>query len=133
MDITLKKKINILVHLAGVDGHFDDSERAFIYNICLRHGVDLDLIGYLIADPEPIEDIGNLPHETAMDYLTESILLMMVDGKVLPTEVKFCLDIGERLGFERNDVDKIIQETRTDLSISYDDLGKRIKKLKYPN
>ena len=108
MDIILKKKINILIHLAGVDGHFAESERAFIYNICLRHGVDLDLIGYLIADPEPIEDLNHLSHETSIDYLSESLLLKMVDGKVLPTEIQFCLDIGERLGFDRVAIDELI-------------------------
>lgn len=131
MDVILKKKINMLIHLAGVDGHFDESERAFIYNICLRHGVDLDLIGYLIAEPEPIEDIDKLPHDTAVDYLTESILLMMVDGKVLPTEVKFCIDIGERLGFKREAVSELIESTRGDLGISYDELESLIKKLDY--
>jgi tellurite resistance protein len=131
MDVILKKKINMLIHLAGVDGHFDESERAFIYNICLRHGVDLDLIGYLIAEPEPIEDIDKLPHETAVDYLTESILLMMVDGKVLPTEVKFCIDIGVRLGFKREDVSELIESTRGDLGISYDELESLIKKLDF--
>ena len=131
MDLILKKKINMLIHLAGVDGHFDESERAFIYNICLRHGVDLDLIGYLIAEPEPIEDIDNLPHETAVDYLTESILLMMVDGKVLPTEVKFCIDIGERIGFKREAVEELIEKTRDNLGISYEELEKLINKMDY--
>ena len=131
MDLILKKKINILIHLAGVDGHFDESERAFIYNICLRHGVDLDLIGYLIAEPEPIEELENLPYETSIDYLTESILLMMVDGKVLPTEIKFCLDIGERLGFKREAIAELIEETQCDLQISYGELEERIKKLEF--
>ncbi len=133
MDAVLRKKINILIHLAGADGHFDDSERAFIYNICLRHGVDLDTIGDLIADPEPIGSLGALSHATAVDYLTESILLMLVDGKVLPSEVLFCQDMGLRLGFPKVAVDNLIDEIKEDFDISYDELHQLVADLPHPS
>ena len=133
MDAVLRKKINILIHLAGADGHFDDSERAFIYNICLRHGVDLDTIGDLIAEPEPIGSLGALSHTTAVDYLTESILLMLVDGKVLPSEVLFCQDMGLRLGFQKAAVDQLIEEIKEDFGIKYDELHKLVLALPHPN
>ena len=131
MNAILKSKLNILIHLAAVDGDFDPSERAFIYNICLRHGVDLDLIGYLIDDPEPIGDLDSISYDTSKDYLIEAILLMLVDGKVLPSEVLFCLDMGERLGFKRQSVEKLIEKIQDDLSISYENLEKLVSKLEY--
>jgi len=133
MDAVLRKKINILIHLAGADGHFDDSERAFIYNICLRHGVDLDTIGDLIAEPEPVGSLGALSHETAIDYLTESILLMLVDGKVLPSEILFCQDMGIRLGFPKSAVDELIHDIKEDFHITYDELHKHVHLLPHPN
>ena len=133
MDAVLRKKINILIHLASADGHFDDSERAFIYNICLRHKVDLDTIGDLIADPEPIGSLGALPHHTAVDYFTESILLMLVDGKVLPSEILFCQDMGIRLGFPKSAVDELIHDIKDDFHISYDDLHKHVDALPHPS
>ncbi len=133
MDAVLRKKINILIHLAGADGHFDDSERAFIYNICLRHGVDLDIIGDLIAKPEPVGSLGALSHTTAVDYLTESILLMLVDGKVLPSEILFCQDMGIRLGFSKSAVDVLIDEIKEDFHITYDELHKHVFELPHPN
>ena len=133
MDAVLRKKINILIHLASADGHFDDSERAFIYNISLRHGVDLDSIGDMIEDPEPIGSLGALSHATAVDYLTESILLMLVDGKVLPSEILFCQDMGIRLGFPKLAVDELIEDIKEDLHISYDDLYASVLALPHPN
>ncbi|MCB0503907.1 MAG: TerB family tellurite resistance protein [Cyclobacteriaceae bacterium] len=133
MDAVLRKKINILIHLAGADGHFDDSERAFIYNICLRHGVDLETIGDLIANPEPIGSLGALSHASAVDYLTESILLMLVDGKVLPSEILFCQEMGIHLGFPKLAVDELIEEIREDLHISYDDLHMLVEALPHPS
>lgn len=133
MDAVLRKKINILIHLAGADGHFDDSERAFIYNICLRHGVDLDTIGDLIADPESIGSLGALSHATSVDYLTESILLMLVDGKVLPAEILFCQDMGIRLGFSKSGVDELIEEIKEDFGIKYEELHKHVLSLPHPN
>ncbi len=133
MDAVLRKKINILIHLAGADGHFDDSERAFIYNICLRHGVDLDTIGDLIAEPESIGSLGALSHATAVDYLTESILLMLVDGKVLPGEILFCQDMGIRLGFPKSAVDELIEGIKEDFYIKYDELHEHVLALPHPN
>ena len=133
MDAVLRKKLNILIHLAGADGHFDDSERAFIYNICLRHGVDLDSIGDLIAEPESIGSLGALSHVTAVDYLTESILLMLVDGKVLPSEILFCQDMGLRLGFHKAAVDQLIHEIKDDFGIKYDDLHEHVFALPHPS
>jgi len=131
MNSTLRNKLNILIQLAGVDEHFDPSERAFIYNICIRHGIQLDLIGDLIAAQEPVGDLKNISYETATDYLTDSILLMMVDGKVLPSEVLFCLDVGERLGFDKTSVADLINDIGYEKSISYDKLKTRIYQLKY--
>ena len=133
MDAVLRKKINILIYLAGADGHFDDSERAFIYNICLRHGVDLDTIGDLIAEPESVGSLGALSHDTAVDYLTESILLMLVDGKVLPGEILFCQDMGIRLGFPKSAVDELIHEIKEDLYIKYDELHEHVFALPHPS
>lgn len=133
MDDTLKQKINILIHLACIDGDFDIKEKAFIYNLCLRHGVDLDLIGDMIESPEPIVTLSNLNMEKRVDYLTECMLLMLVDGKVLPKEVNFCLEIGENLGFERPSIEGIINETRDHLNISYESLKERIVKSTHSN
>lgn len=133
MDAVLRKKINILIHLAGADGHFDDSERAFIYNICLRHGVDLDTIGDLIAEPESIGSLGALSYATTVDYLTESILLMLVDGKVLPSEILFCQDMGLRLGFQKSTVDRLIDEIKEDFEIKYEELHAHVFALPHPN
>ena len=131
MDPILRNKLNILIHLAGVDGHFDRSERAFIYNICLRHNIELDRIGDLIEEPEPIMDLDHISYETAIDYLTDSILLMLVDGKVLPSEVLFCLDMGERLGFNRESVDALIKGIQEESSTSYGEMKKLIQKLEH--
>ncbi len=133
MDAVLRKKINILIHLAGADGHFDDTERAFIYNICLRHGVDLDTIGDLIAEPESIGSLGALSYDTAVDYLTESILLMLVDGKVLPSEILFCQDMSLRLGFPKSAVDRLIDEIKEDFGIKYEELHEHVLALPHPN
>ena len=38
----------------------------------------------------------------------------------------FCLDIGERLGFKREAVSELIEKSRGNLEISYEDLEKHI-------
>lgn len=118
MEDTLKKKINLLIHLANADGHFDIKERAFIYNVCLRHGVEVDTIGDLIEHPEELNIHANLPEEVRIDYLTDCLLLILVDGKLLPKEINFCYTIGVQLGFSELVLEKMVTLIRTEPAIT---------------
>lgn len=110
MDSHLLDHINILIHLAKVDGDFDIKEKALIYNVCLRKGIPLDDIGDLIDAPKPLPQFLQLDDATACEYMMDCLLVMMVDGKILPTEVRYCLEIGKKLGFDRVEIKSLIEK-----------------------
>lgn len=109
MEEVLRKKINLLIQLALIDGDLDIRERSFIYNVCLRNGIDLDTIGDMIEQPQPIADLQDLPLQTRIDYITDCLLLVMVDGKVLLKETSMISGISEMLRFNKDAINDIIQ------------------------
>lgn len=129
MNPILRKKLQILVFLALADKDFADQEREFIENICTRNELDLEIIDELINDPEPIGSLGALSYNKSVEYLTDSILLMVVDGKVLSGEVLFCQDIAIRLGFSKRATDDLIGMVSDSKSISRDRLEKQVLEL----
>lgn len=106
----LKVKISILSQLANADGVFDIRELAFIYNVCLRNNIGVDAVADIISQPEPVISLSGLTADEQAQYLTDVLLLMMIDGKVLPGEIQFSVDIGERLGYDPAAVRSFIGE-----------------------
>lgn len=126
MDAVLNKKLNILIRLAAVDGEFVPKEKAFIKAICERHGVNSSLVDEIIEGPDPIGSLGALSYQTTVDYLTESIMLMLVDGKVLNSEILFCEDIGLRLGFTKKSIDDLVEQIQENLDITIEQVRRLI-------
>jgi uncharacterized tellurite resistance protein B-like protein len=109
MNPVLKKKISILIHLAGIDGDFAKVEKSFIKDICDRNEVSNHEFEELLLDPEPIGSLGALSYAKVVEYMSDSLSLMIVDGKIRQSEVILCEDIGLRLGFQKNSIDQVIE------------------------
>ncbi len=129
MNPILRKKLQILVFLALADKEFADQEREFIEKICTRNELDPQIIDELINDPEPIGSLGALSYSKSVEYLTDSIMLMVVDGKVLPGEILFCQDIAIRLGFSKMATDDLIGIVSDSKSISREQLERQVFEL----
>ena len=114
----IKAKISILSQLANIDGEFDVRELAFLYNVCIRNDVQLDTIGDIISQPEPVISLEDLTREDQLNYLTDMLMLMTIDGKVLPAEVDFCIEIAERLNFDADAVALFIEELKSHSHVS---------------
>jgi len=117
MNPILKKKLSILIRLAGSDGDFDKTERSYILEICDRNDVSHQECEKLIDNPEPIGSLGALSYSKAVEYMSDCFSLMLIDGKIMASEIILCEDVGLRLGFSKYDVDKVIAELSEDINI----------------
>ena len=129
MNPVLRKKLNILVSLAMADKDFAPQERDFITNICERNQLEPRVIDELMAHPDPIEGLGALSYEKSVEYMVDSIQLMLVDGQILPGEVIFCQDIAIRLGFSKLATDELIRQVSRTKTISRTLLEKNVREL----
>jgi uncharacterized tellurite resistance protein B-like protein len=111
MDIVTKKKLNILIQLAEADKHFAKSEREMILKIALDRKFPEDEVNQLIRNPEPIDTLGALSNDQKFDYLLDCIDLIFADQKVFESEVIFTKSIAIKLGFKKNVVDYLVENS----------------------
>ena len=129
MNILNRKKIDILIHLAEADGDYHPIEKSFILKVAERHGISESEVEEIKEAHEPIGSLGALSYNTSIDYLTDVLLLLPVDGKILPSEIVFCQDIALRLGFRKSGVDKLIKYIEDTDNVNPDDLSHWIRKM----
>jgi hypothetical protein len=111
MDIVTKKKLNILIQLAEADKHFAKSEREMIFKIAKDRQFSEDVVNSLIRNPEPIDTLGALSVDQKFDYLVSCIDLIFVDQKIFESELIFSRGIAIKLGFKKNVVDYLIENS----------------------
>ena len=111
MDIVTKKKLNILIQLAEADKHFAKSEREMILRIAQDRKFPEEDVNQLIRNPEPIDSLGALSNDQKFDYLMDCIELIFADQKVFESEVIFTKSIAIKLGFKKNVVDFLVENS----------------------
>ncbi len=129
MNPILRKKLEILVYLALSDKEFADKERDFINNICDRNHIDPSVVEEILEEPMDIGSLGALSYDKSVEYLTDCLMLMLVDGKVLPGEILFCEDIAIRLGFPKKSTDELISHVSRQKGISRKRVVEQIQEL----
>jgi uncharacterized tellurite resistance protein B-like protein len=111
MDIVTKKKLNILIQLAEADKHFAKAEREMIMKIAQDRKFPEEDVNQLIRNPEPIDTLGALSNDQKFDYLMNCIELIFADQKVFESEVIFTKSIAIKLGFKKNVVEFLVENS----------------------
>jgi len=110
----------MLIDLATIDDDFDSKERYMIYMIGKANGVSKEEVDDLIENPHPLGNIETLSFDQKFEYLYNIIQLMKIDHEVFLTEIHYCEEIAERLGFDRKVVGQLSKNIYADPSISTD-------------
>ena len=116
----IKKQLNMLIQLATIDGFLATKERKLIEHIAKVNNVEEEEINELLNQSEPIADLQNLSEEERFEYLYMVIQLMKIDGQVFKSEIVFCEDIAERLGYKKKVVAELSKNIYSDPSITAD-------------
>jgi len=110
MDIVTRKQLNVLIQLAEADKHFSSLEREKIFELAKKRNFPFEGVKELIKNPEPIESLGALSNDQKFEYLYSCIDLMLVDKRIFESEIKFCISVAIKLGFNKNVVDFLQRE-----------------------
>jgi uncharacterized tellurite resistance protein B-like protein len=103
MDKLLFKKVNLLVHLANVDGKFHQSERDFLKSILVENGLGEKYLEEHTSVAVNFENFSNLPGKS--ELLFWSLKLIHADGVLHADELAFAKTIAMQLGFEAKVID----------------------------
>lgn len=126
-----KKQLNILIQLATIDSDLAGKELKLIETIANASGLSDEDIKELIRKPEPIGDLNTLTDEERFEYLYLVIQLMKVDGQVFKSEINFCEDIAEKLGYKKGVVAELSKNIYSDPTITADRVMLKQKAVKY--
>ena len=127
----IKRQLNILIQLATADGSLANKERKLIEHIAKVNNFDEAEIKELLNQPAPIPDLQHLSEDERFEYLYMVIQLMKIDGQVFKSEIVFCEDIAEKLGYKKKVVAELSKNIYSDPSITADRDMLRDKASKY--
>lgn len=120
MTFDKKTELNVLINLAASDKNVSDKESKLIHAIGKANGISADEIKEMLQNPKPINNLSVLTNDEKFEHLYYLIQLMKMDGQVFRSEVVFCEQIAEKLGYKKAVVGEISQHVYSDPSITSD-------------
>ncbi|WP_421763760.1 TerB family tellurite resistance protein [Ekhidna sp.] len=131
--MSIKAKLSVLVQLANIDGDFAGEERDLIYMIGKANGVSAEEINNMVENPEPLPPISTMSEDDKFEYLFHLVQLMKIDSQVYLSEIKFCEELAEKLGFKRNVISQLSARIYSDPAIASDVASLKREVKKYRN
>jgi uncharacterized membrane protein YebE (DUF533 family) len=120
MTFDKKSELNILVNLAASDNKVEDKEAKLIHAIAKANGINKEDVDAMIRNPQPIADASGMTQEEKFAHLYYLIQLMKMDGQVFRSEIVFCEQVAEKLGFKKGVVAELSAHIYSDPSITSD-------------
>jgi uncharacterized membrane protein YebE (DUF533 family) len=115
-----KAELNVLINLAASDKSVAERESKLIHMIGKANGIPTEEITKMLQNPMPISNVDSLTSDQKFEHLYYLIQLMKMDGQVFRSEVVFCEQIAERLGYKKGVVGELSQHVYSDPSITAD-------------
>jgi uncharacterized membrane protein YebE (DUF533 family) len=131
MEFNRKAELNVLINLAASDGKIEDREAKLIHTIGKANGLSPEEIDQMIKKPAPIADLATMTNDEKFEHLYYLIQLMRMDGQVFRSEISFCEQMAEKLGYKRSVVMELAAHIYSDPSITADRDMLRKKAEKY--
>ncbi len=116
----LHKELSLMIQLAISDNELAEREEKLIYSLGKLNGVSEEEIKHLIKNPEPIGPVEALSNDEKFQYLYMVIQMMKVDGQIFKSEIEFCRNLAEKLGFKKGVVGELSSKIYSDPSITAD-------------
>ncbi|MEQ8907083.1 TerB family tellurite resistance protein [Ekhidna sp.] len=123
MENNIKNHLKALIQLSIIDRDFGQPEKSYVYTIGKANRVaekEIDeLVGEVLNTKENSEvNFDGLLSEERFDYLYDVIQLMKIDGEVFLTEIRYCEEVAEKLGYDKKVVKKMSSRIYGDPSIT---------------
>ncbi len=131
--MSIRSQLSTLIQLAKIDGEFAGEEKLLIMMIGKANGVKEEEIMELVKNPEPLPSLSTLTEEDRFEYLYNIVQLMKIDSQVYLSEIKYCEELAEKLGFKRSVISALSAKIFSDPSITSNREALKIAIKKYMN
>lgn len=105
----VKSHLVNLAALAKADGHIDEREMSFIVAVGRKSGMRAGEVRSLIGSASTTDMVLPDNDSERFDQIFDLVDMMLADGVVDDTEMRFCTDMAQRLGFNHNIVASLVR------------------------
>jgi uncharacterized tellurite resistance protein B-like protein len=116
----IKEQLNVLINLAASDSKVAEKESKVIHMIGKANGMTKEEIDNMLKIPKPIGDLSSFAEDQKFENLYHLIQLMKSDGQVFKSEIHFCEQIAEKLGYKKGVVAELSSRIYSDPTITAD-------------
>ena len=116
----IREQINVLINLAASDKTVAEKEAKVIHMIGKANGLSREEIDNMLKKPEPIGDLSKFSEDQKFENLYHLIQLMKSDGQVFKSEIHYCEQIAERLGYDKGVISELSARIYSDPTITAD-------------
>ncbi|MEX2336092.1 MAG: TerB family tellurite resistance protein [Fulvivirga sp.] len=117
----IKEQLNVMIQLAASDNKVADKEAKLIYMIGESNGLTREEVSEMLKNPKrPIGDLNGLTEDQKFEHLYHVVQLMKADGQVFKSEIVFCEDIANRLGYKTGVIKELSTKIFSDPAITSD-------------
>ena len=129
----IRAQLSMLIKLANIDNDFAEDEKNMIYMVGKANGVTEEDIDNLLDNPESLPPVDDMSDNEKFEYLYSVVQLMKIDKEIYLSEIKYCEEVAEKLGFKKAVIAELSSKIYSNPSITAnkDSLKKAI--LKYQN
>ncbi len=128
--MSIRAQLSALITLANADGEFSGEEKQLIYMIGKANRLKEEEIDDLVDNPVELPPLSTMTDDEKFDYLYNVVQLMKIDSQVYLSEIKYCEEIAEKLGFKKKVIGALSKQIYSDPAITanVDNLKKAVKK-----
>lgn len=116
--MSIKSQLSTLINLAKIDGEFAGEEKLLILMIGQANGMSEKEVLDLVENPEPLPPLSTMDEDDRFEYLYNIVQLMKIDSQVYLSEIKYCEELAEKLGFKKTVIAKLSSKVFSDPTIT---------------
>lgn len=116
----VKDQLNVLINLAASDNSVAEKEMKVIHMIAKANGIPKEEVDEMLKHPQPMGNLDSLTEDQKFENLYHLIQLMKSDGQVFRSEIHFCEQVAEKLGYKKTVVGELSSRIYSDPSITAD-------------
>lgn len=116
----IREHLNLLINLAASDKSVGEKEAKTIHIIGKANGLTKEEVDTMLKNPQPIGDLSKFSEDQKFENLYHLIQLMKSDGQVFKSEIHFCEQAAEKLGYKKAVVAELSSKIYSDPTITSD-------------
>jgi|SRR6478752_4820837 uncharacterized tellurite resistance protein B-like protein len=116
----IKEQLNVLINLAASDNSVAEKEAKVIHMIGKANGMTKEEVDGMLKKPQPIGNLSSFSEDQKFENLYHLIQLMKSDGQVFKSEIHFCEQVAEKLGYKKGVVAELSSRIYSDPTITAD-------------